>query len=83
MASLDDPISQTPTSLTATLELLMNMWSRNASSRLKKQEIDLDAYVAYHKKQCCLALHDGSRHISARTHYDILEMAGDLKNGLL
>lgn len=80
MASLDDPISRTPAS--STPELLMHLWSRDASSKSTKQEFDLEPYLVYHKKQCSLALHDGGRHISARTHRDILEIAEDLKDGL-
>lgn len=60
----------------------MHLWNRDASSRLEKEEFDSEAYLAYHKKQCCFALHDGGRHISVRTHRDILEIAEDLKNGL-
>lgn len=82
MASLDDPISRTPTSSTTTPENLMYLWSRNASSKLNQQEFDPEAYLAYHQKQCSHALHDGGRHISARTHRDILEIAEDLKDGL-
>ena len=79
MASLDDPISRMPTSSATTTEILMYLWSRNASS---KQEFDPEAYLAYHKKQCSHALHDGGRHISARTYRDIVEIAENLKDGL-
>jgi hypothetical protein len=82
MASLDDLIHRTPTSPTTTFELLTQLWSRDASSKLDNQEIDLEAYFSYHKKQCSQALHDGGRHISARTHRDILEIAEDLEEGL-
>lgn len=80
MASLDDLISRTPSSSTTILELLTFLWSRDGSSRLKKDDYDPEAYPAYYRKQCCLALHDGGRHITLRTHNDILEIAQDLKN---
>ncbi|KAH8779343.1 hypothetical protein BGZ57DRAFT_821832 [Hyaloscypha finlandica] len=73
---------QTPTSLTTSLELITRLWSCDPSSKLDNKELDLESYFAYHKKQCSLALHDGGRHISARTHYDILEIAADLEEGL-
>lgn len=82
MASLDSPISRTPTSFTATLELLMHLWSHNTSSTLERHEFDSEAYASYHNKQCCRALHDGGRHISARTHRDIFGIAEDLRTGL-
>lgn len=82
MDSLDSPIFRTPTSFTTTFEPLVHLWSRNASSTLKGHEFDPEAYFAYHKKQCCLALHDGGRHISVRTHRDIFEIAEGLKHGL-
>ena len=82
MASLDELISRTPSSSTTTLELLKHLWSRDAALKLNEYEFDPETYPAYHKKQCCLALHDGGRHISVRTHRDILDIAEDLKNGL-
>ena len=82
MASLDDLVHRTPTSPANTLELLTQLWSSGASSKSDNKELDVEAYFAYHKKQCSHALHDGGRHISARTHRDILEIAEDLVQGL-
>jgi hypothetical protein len=82
MASLDDLIHRTPSSPATTRELLTQLWSRDASSKLGDQELDLEAYLVYHRKQCSHALHDGGRHISARTHRDILEIAEVLEEGL-
>ena len=79
MTSLDDLIQRTPNSPTTTL---MQLWNGDASLKSDSQELDLEAYRAYHKKQCGHALHDGGRHISARTHRDILEIAKDLEEGL-
>src|SRR5947207_2320766 len=83
MAYLDDLIHQTPTSPTTTRELLTQLWRCGASSKLDDQDLDLEAYLAYHKNQCSHALHDGGRHISARTHRDILEITEGLDEGLL
>lgn len=82
MDPLDDLMHRTPTSPAATLELLTQLWSCGASSKLDNHELDLEAYFAYHKKQCCHALHNGGRHISTRTHRDILDIAEDLEEGL-
>lgn len=82
MTSFDDRMHQIPTSLTTSLGLITRLWSCNASSKLDNQELDLESYFAYHKKQCNRALYDGGRHISARTHHDIHEIAADLEEGL-
>ncbi|KAI9772501.1 MAG: hypothetical protein M1840_000706 [Geoglossum simile] len=82
MASLDDLMHRTPTSSTTTLELLTQLWSCDVPSKLNNQELDPEAYFAYHRKQCSHALHDGGRHIYTRTHRDILEIAEDLEGGL-
>src|SRR2546423_4145258 len=82
MAFLDDPIHRMPTSHTNALELLTQLWSSDASPKSDDKDIDVEAYSTYHKKQCSYALHDGGRHISARTHRDILEIAKDLFKGL-
>lgn len=82
MASLDDLVHRTPTSHANTLELLTQLWGSGASSKSSDKDIDVEAYFAYHKRQCMVALHDGGRHISARTHRDILEIAEDLVQGL-
>src|SRR5436305_6305842 len=78
MDFLDDPIHRMPTSHTNALELLTQLWSSDASPKSDDKDIDVEAYSTYHKKQCSYALHDGGRHISARTHRDILEIAKDL-----
>lgn len=82
MASLDDLMHRTLTSSTTALELLAQLWRHDASSKLDSQELDIEAYFAYHKKQCSHALHDGGRHISVRTHRNILEIAENLEQGL-
>lgn len=82
MASHDDLIYKPPTSPAHTFELLSKLLDHDASSISDCKEFDLDTYFAYHKKQCSHALHDGGRHISARTHREILEIAEDIVQGL-
>jgi hypothetical protein len=69
-------------SLTTSLKLITRLWSCDPFSKLNNKELNLESYFAYHKKQCSLALHNGGRHISARIHYDILEITADLEEGL-
>ena len=82
MTSFDDLIHRTPTSPTTAVELLTQLWSCDSSPRLENQELDLEAYFTYYKTQGSHALHDGGRHISARTHREILEIAKNLEEGL-
>jgi hypothetical protein len=63
IASLDDLVHRTPTSPVNTLELLTQLWSSGASSKSDNKDLDVEAYFAYHKKQCSHALHDGGRRI--------------------
>ncbi|TEY69578.1 hypothetical protein BOTCAL_0112g00160 [Botryotinia calthae] len=42
---------------------------------------DYELYFTYYTEQCNQALHDGGRHISARTHRDIVETSEHFKSG--
>jgi hypothetical protein len=81
MASLNDLIQQTPVSKSTRTHLLERLWI-NATSQLECETLDFDAYFAYHTKQCIQALHDDGQHICVCTHWDITEVAGDIKGGL-
>lgn len=43
---------------------------------------DHEVYFDYYTEQCNQALHDGKRHVSARTHHDIVEMWEYFKDGV-
>lgn len=40
---------------------------------------DFDAYIAYYRRQCITALHDNGRHVSVKTHRDIIQVADQVK----
>lgn len=42
---------------------------------------DLDAYFVYYSEQCRSALIDRGRHVAARTHRDITDIASYIRNG--
>ncbi|KAF2468727.1 uncharacterized protein BDR25DRAFT_315715 [Lindgomyces ingoldianus] len=42
--------------------------------------IDLEAYWSFYFKECEHALHDGGRHVTARTHQDILDIVALLRD---
>ena len=81
MALLDELIHQTPTTPADSFELLTQLWGLDASAKSEDKGLDNRAYFTYHKKQCSTALHDGGRHISLRTHRDILEVVEALNQG--
>jgi hypothetical protein len=63
--------------------ILNNLWgfTVNKTDLLASQSKNFDAYFAYYSRQCITALHDDGRHISARTHQDIINIADQLKSG--
>ncbi|EON67720.1 hypothetical protein W97_06863 [Coniosporium apollinis CBS 100218] len=81
MALLGDQISQIPVSTSTRTGLLNSLWNRNAAPKLKSEELDLEAYFAYHTQQCIQAWHDGGRHIADCTHRDIAEIAQEIIDG--
>ena len=64
-------------------EILNNLWDLNIdSTTFYNGDFNYDSYFAYYTEQCSLALHDAGKHISARTHRDIIEITRHLKNQL-
>jgi hypothetical protein len=57
------------------------LWNHNLRQTLDSScDITFSAYWEYYARQCRQALHDNGRHISARNHRDILDIAKFLKN---
>ncbi|KAH0541247.1 hypothetical protein FGG08_004252 [Glutinoglossum americanum] len=79
--ALSDPI-QTPIGTETKCEIIKHLWGGSVRSRqLFTGEINYDPYFHYYAEQSGLALHDGGRHTSVRTHRDIIEIAQHLRNG--
>lgn len=67
--SLLDPLSS------VTKETIANIfWGRNQHDQTTSHDI-ADTYWQSYRKECERALHDGGRHVLARTHQDILDIA--------
>ncbi|KAH6854993.1 hypothetical protein B0I37DRAFT_44879 [Chaetomium sp. MPI-CAGE-AT-0009] len=47
-----------------------------------RNSTNLDTYWTYYHQECTNALHDGGRHVAARTHGDIASCAAKLRRGM-
>ena len=61
--------------------LLVSIWDLNSPKLQKDSSTLLIAYWQYYQATCAHALHDGGRHNLARTHQDIIELIGRMRNG--
>ncbi|OCK76446.1 hypothetical protein K432DRAFT_446028 [Lepidopterella palustris CBS 459.81] len=84
MASLDSCLLDLPLTNNTKNDIVDQFWGANAvPRRIDYTDIDLRAYWDYYIEECSHALHDGGRHISARSHRNILEIVQYLKDSLL
>ncbi|KAM3080669.1 hypothetical protein ACMFMG_005604 [Clarireedia jacksonii] len=78
--SLDSWMHLTPISVDTKCEILNNLWNLHLDpEQFYTSDLDYDIYFAYYTEQYNDALHDGGRHISLRTHRDIIDIAGYIK----
>lgn len=56
------------------------LWKQPAKGRVV--ELPADAYFDYYTSQCRRFRHDGGRHVTVRSHADVLEIASLLRSGL-
>ncbi|RDL35111.1 Uncharacterized protein BP5553_07042 [Venustampulla echinocandica] len=81
--SLDSSIHLPVTSVETKHEILRHLWDFDVCpSHFYDIYHDYDAYFSYYTEQCSDALHDGGRHVSVRTHNDIVQIAQHLKNSV-
>jgi hypothetical protein len=60
------------------------LWGSPPDQLAVHQEDDpLSAYWRFYQQECERALHDGGRHVLARTHQDVLDVVAALKRGQL
>ncbi|KAH8598463.1 hypothetical protein B0O99DRAFT_591746 [Bisporella sp. PMI_857] len=79
MTALNDPFYQTPITDQTRDKIINQFWYRKPLLQLQHDNFDWNAYFVYYTKQCIQALHNRGRHISARTHQDIIEITHHLK----
>jgi hypothetical protein len=62
-------------------EIIKGLWGLSVRpSEISKGKVNYDSYFSYYIEQCNLALYDGERHISAKSHQDIVEIAAQIKS---
>lgn len=81
MSSLNSSIQSSPISVDIKCELLQHFWGLDVRpSNYYDSSLDHDVYFSFYIEQCSDALHDGGRHVSVRTHQDIIQIAEYLKS---
>lgn len=73
-------LHKTPISAQVRSEIIRGFLHQNPSVRGKHSTLDWDTYFVYYTKQCIQALHDRGRHVSVRTHQDILDIIYHLED---
>jgi hypothetical protein len=92
LSTLDESLQGSFLTANTKHTILNQLWGLNqGQALLYRNSSQYGPYFAYYKEQCSLALHDGGRHLSARTHRDIDNIVryfkepltrGDIKNKL-
>ncbi|KAE9364843.1 hypothetical protein N431DRAFT_431604 [Stipitochalara longipes BDJ] len=78
---LESSVQLSPISIETKCEILNHLWGVTVRpSQYYTSDFDFDTYFSYYTAQCNDALHDGGRHVSVRTHRDVIKIAQDLKN---
>ncbi len=80
--SLDSSVQLSPISLDTKCEILKHLWGLDVyPGQFYDSDLDFDVYFRHYSEQCSDALYDGGRHISIRTHRDIISIAQAMKMG--
>ena len=87
MACLESHFQSSPIYTHTQSEIIEQFWGPNAFPKQlhngeASSKLSLDLYFDYYTDQCGLAMHDGGRHISARTHQSIIDIVQHLKEPL-
>jgi len=81
--TLDDYLHRPVLLASSRIAIINQLWGLNYGPRhSESNNAKYDSYFAYYTEQCNLALHDGGRHISARTHRDIVEIVQHIREPL-
>jgi hypothetical protein len=79
LSTMDNSLLQIPQDDFTRAEVANELWGHYSDPKLEHFLLDLSAFWTYYNNECSHALHDAGRHVSARTHRDILEVARQLK----
>lgn len=76
------PLQAELTSAVARCQLINNLCGISIDPQtLIAYNFDLDAYFVYYSEQCRSALVDRGRHVAARTHRDVADIASYIRDG--
>ena len=78
MASLNHSLLNPPDKLTR-CEVQYRLWG--SKQTLNEPDICSSVFWKFYDRQCAHALHDGGRHVSVRTHQDLLDFVESLQAG--
>ncbi|KAI1078779.1 hypothetical protein F5B20DRAFT_591095 [Whalleya microplaca] len=71
--TINSSLLQTPISLATRAEISKELWGSDYCHRLRGVDMNQAAFWTYYSKKCTQALHNGGRHVTARTHRDIVD----------
>ena len=75
------PLRSFPTCQVTRREIINSLWGLSSDPSHKTlTNINYDSYFSYYIEQCNLALHDGERHISSKSHQDIIDIAAKIRS---
>ena len=61
-------------------EIINSLWGLSVSPlHIASGDVNYDSYFSYYTEQCDLALYDGERHISVKSHQDIIKIAEQIR----
>ncbi|KAF2804177.1 uncharacterized protein BDZ99DRAFT_481350 [Mytilinidion resinicola] len=84
MSSLDSSLLDLPLSNDTKALITRHLWDvNNTQQQLNARNLELRAYWSYYVEECSHALHDAGRHISARTHRNVLDIVFQLRGAVL
>lgn len=84
MSLLDSSLLALPLSDHTKTLIAHELWHSPSTQRhLLEGHVDLRAYWTYYVEECSHALHDGGRHVSVRTHRNVVDIAQKLKDPIL
>ena len=81
LEAADSSVHLSPINIETKCWILKQLWDISVlPSQYYVSDIDYDAYFSSYTRQCNDALHDGGRHVSIRTHRDVINIAQCLRS---
>jgi hypothetical protein len=75
------PLRSFPICHVTKCEIINGLWGLSISPlHMTTGGVSYESYFSYYMEQCNLALYDGERHISSKSHQDIIEIAARIRS---